>query len=576
MADPTFTFAGFRLEPDGTLFRGESVIHLPARELSALRVLLAHAGQVVTPQHLRQALWGDVHVTADSIPKCLSSLRARLAPDECIQTVYKRGYRFSAEVRRHRAAVAEELPRLAVIPFETGGGFPAHLGLGVVEEAVDRLVNMRPALVSVLARDSVFTLARSSRTALEVGRELDADMVLTGTLRALPAHYRLRASMIRVSDGAEIWIEDILVEKDRMGALEAELLARVVFRLSQRRVSISVFAESEDGPDNEPQRREAYDSYLRSRFQCQTLERHRMQDGLQHLLRATEIAPSLTSAQVDLAHLCCLQSLYGFMSPAVAAQNVRRAAQSIPESSPHREMVLPALGWVDFHVDRNLEAAIVAFAQGETLPHDSRVLRLRVMFALSRHRFDDAIELMQFALRKDPFSPLLQTHLAWAYHLAGRPDESREQIQRALSLAPGFEWTLHYGAIIAGYSGDAALALQLAEELAQRHPYFDPAAAVHAYALACARRASEARAVLERLLWLSRERFVLRSFTPAVHVALGDEEAALAELRVANESRCPWFFQVLADPRLEPLGRYPEFAGMRSMLAGMEAASVAS
>ncbi len=44
---------------------------------------------------------------------------------------------------------------------------------------------------------------------------------------------------------------------------------------------------------------------------------------------------------------------------------------------------------------------------------------------------------------------------------------------------------------------------------------------------------------------LSRERYVLRSFTPATHVALGDMDAALAELRAVNELRCPWFFQCL-------------------------------
>jgi DNA-binding winged helix-turn-helix (wHTH) protein len=46
--------------------------------LAALRFLLAHPGQIVTPVQLREAIWVDVHVTADSVPKCVSSLRARL------------------------------------------------------------------------------------------------------------------------------------------------------------------------------------------------------------------------------------------------------------------------------------------------------------------------------------------------------------------------------------------------------------------------------------------------------------------------------------------------------------------
>ncbi|MGA3264634.1 MAG: hypothetical protein ABSC47_11390, partial [Terracidiphilus sp.] len=92
-------------------------------------------------------------------------------------------------------------------------------------------------------------------------------------------------------------------------------------------------------------------------------------------------------------------------------------------------------------------------------------------------------------------------------------------------------------------------------------------------ALACAGRRDEARAILERLQWMSRERFVLKSFTPAVYVALEDHDAALSELRAAAEDRCPWFFQMLADPRLKPLHGRPEFDELRSILARMEDAA---
>ena len=102
-------------------------------------------------------------------------------------------------------------------------------------------------------------------------------------------------------------------------------------------------------------------------------------------------------------------------------------------------------------------------------------------------------------------------------------------------------------------------------------PHFDLATAVHAYALACAGHGDEAGALLERLQWLSRERFVPNGFNAAVYVALGEPEAALEELRIAEENRCPWFFQMLADPRLKLLKGRPEFEKMQSALTAMEA-----
>ena len=63
---------------------------------------------------------------------------------------------------------------------------------------------------------------------------------------------------------------------------------------------------------------------------------------------------------------------------------------------------------------------------------------------------------------------------------------------------------------------------------------------------------------------------MLNTLNAATHVVLGEADAALEELRTANESRCPWFFQMLADPRLKPLKGRPEFAALEASLAAME------
>jgi DNA-binding winged helix-turn-helix (wHTH) protein len=639
---PGISFAGFCLDADGALLRGEVPVHLPPKELAALRLLLANAGRIVTPAQLRQALWGDVHVTADSVPKCLSSLRARLEPDDCIQTIYKRGYRFTAEVRTRGAGPGGALPRLAILPFVSSFGVPDYLGSVTAEETMAQLSGSRPAAVLVLAQDSVFTLAGRGLTALETGRMLKADLVLAGTLRALPSHYRLRAEMIRVEDGTQLWVEDLLVERQRITALESELANRLVQRLSSRPPlewsltagrnaggfaeflpatpvskavppkwrpdeGVEISAAAEPTPESGREHREAYEVFQRAHHEWQTLERHRMQDGLQHLLRATELDPSLVAARVDLVNLCVAQGIYGFMSPTVTADIVRRAAESgspavgvpekraslprqisgelpgdtdlsagrrgagtVPDQGVTADAILPALGWIQFHVDRNLPAALSAFSHSAHLPHDAWTTRARSMFALSRHHFGEAIDLLRAAIQLDPFAPWLHSRLAWALHLSGDATASVDQIRHSLRQFPEHGGASLYGAVILAYNGESARAVETAEGLTQRLPYFDLATEVHAYALACAGREDEARTILERLQWLGRERFLLRAFTPAVYLILGEPDAAIAELSASNELRCPWFFQMLADPRLKPLASRPEFAEMRSILTRME------
>ncbi len=571
----SYTFGNFRLDADGSLFRGDALVHLTPRELAALRLLLAHAGQVVTPSQLKRALWGDVHVTADSLPKCLSSLRAHLQPEEFIQTVYKRGYRFTADVRSRAPAAAGALPRLAIAPFAADHGVPEYLGASVAEETGVRLTQARQPIVSVLARDSVFTLSRRGLTAQQIGETLRADFVLTGTLRMLSAHFRLRAEMIRVRDGAQIWVEDMLVERNRIAALESELASRLEYRLHRGDLSISAGA-SESEQENKPQSLEAYEIFQRAHYEWHTLQRHRMQDGMQQLMRAIEIDPALIPAQVDLVNLCVTEALYGFMAPTAAADLVRHTAESISNLPVRAPAILPALGWVYFHVDRNLPAALQAFTQSADLPHDPWTTRARAMFALSRHRFAEAVALLRAAIRVDPFSPWLHARLAWALHLSGQAAESVALIHEALALFPGHEGANLYGAMILSFQGEAEQGTKLAEELEQHFPYFDLASAVHAYALACAGQKDEARAALERLQWLSRERFVLKTFMPAVYVVLEDYDSAISELNTAGESRCPWYFQTLADPRLKPLHGRREFREMLAVLTRMEAEAAGS
>ena len=581
-----FSFGSFRLEPDGVLYRGHEAIHLPPKELAALRLLLAHAGQIVTLQQLRQALWGDVHVGPESVPRCLSTLRSHLAPDSCIQTIYKRGYRFTLEVRPHGSQPVQALPRLAILPFAAGPSIPEHLGFAVAEETSFRLGSTRNPFLIVLSQDSVFTLARRGLAAQELGQALRADFVLAGSLRMLPAHFRLRAEMIRVADGAQVWVEDFLVARDHITEIELELANRIFLRLGDGSLAISAGAESAAPLEGAAQHREAYDLYQHAHHEWQSLERHRMQDGLQLLLNASELDPSLVAARVDLVNLCVTQSFYGYMSAAVAAETARQAAE--PWVSTHgagrwnravfqnfngrAEAMLPGLGWLCFHVDRDLTAALHAFSLAAHLPHDSMTTRVRVMFELSRHRFPQAIEQLRAAILLDPFSPWLHSRLAWTLHLDGQPEASLECIRNVIAQFPDHEGACMYAAILLAFNGHSVPAIELARDLAHRLPYFDIASAVHAYALACAGQRDEARAILERLQWLSRERFVISAFTPAVYVALGDHDSALAELRASDNARCPWFFQMLADPRLQPLHAHPEFAALRHQLTEMESA----
>lgn len=528
-----------------------------------MRLLLQNAGHIVTPQQLRKVLWGDVHVTDDSVPRCISSLRARLENDDCIQTVYKQGYRLTSHVHREMQAAGAHVPRLAIVPFSCGENVAPHLGTAVAEDATTRLTAMRPPIFSMLARDSAFTLAMRGKTAQEVGEALGADLVMTGTVQMTGMQYRLRMEMIRIEDGAQIWVDDVLLPRDRVAELQASVVQRLTFRAGVR------FAPLPSGDAGFETNGQAFDSFMRGRYEWQTLERHRMQDGIRCLHQAADLEPKLTQARVDLVRACVAQELLGYIAPRVAAEQVMRAASAVQSQEGARNTIMPAVGWMKFHVERDVVAAERLLESANQTADPWHTL-MRAMFATSRRRWPEAAGMLQAGLGADPYSPWLNAALAWTWHLAGDREQSVAQVERCLELAPDHVAACLFGGTILAFNGEVDRAISITGELTRRAPSLDMAMAVHAYALACRGDRETAQEWLERLDWLSRERYVVRSFAAPAYATMGDFGAAIAELHAADEDRCPWFFQILADPRLKELHRMPEFQAMQSRVEGAE------
>jgi DNA-binding winged helix-turn-helix (wHTH) protein/tetratricopeptide (TPR) repeat protein len=558
---PGLRFADFHLHPDGTLVHGDRQIHLAPKELAALRVLLRHSGKLVTAAQLQKELWGEIHVTPDSVPRCISALRMRLGSDSCIQTVYKQGYRLLARVRQDPETADAAIPRLAIMPFAAGPSVPDHLGSAVAEEVTALLTLHRPRFFSMLARDSVFALAARGMSAQQAGEALKANAVLTGTIQALALHFRLRAEMVLVEDGTQLWVEDVLVLRERSADLAATVVERLAFR------SGCALPGGEPGTAIDPH---AYDLLLRARHEWQSLDRNRMQEGIRHLHRAAELDPKLVQVPLELVRATVAQELFGYLEPADAALQVRNLAESL-RATPHAaEAIAPALAWMAFHVDRDLPAALELVPPWTALPIDSWGLRLRALFAAGRLQFDEAAAILQHALGEDPFSPWIGAALAWVHHLAGRAEESALQIRRCLETAPSHAATRLYGGMILAYQGDTQQAVALTSELVRPGPQLATPTAAPAYALARHGDRAQAEECLERLQWLSRERYVIRSFSAAAYLALDDPDSAVAELSAANESRCPWFFQMIGDPRLHGLRHRAEFQQFLALAEQME------
>ena len=131
-------FGLFELDPDqGELRRAGRRVPLQQQPLRALVLLATRAGQVVTRDELRAALWPEgTHVDFDrGINFCLNQVRTALRDpartSHFVETVPRFGYRFLAEVRGVPPAAAPEVPAAAPEAPPPPAALPARRRLGL-------------------------------------------------------------------------------------------------------------------------------------------------------------------------------------------------------------------------------------------------------------------------------------------------------------------------------------------------------------------------------------------------------------------------------------------------------------
>ena len=98
-------FGIFEFDSDsGELRKNGRAVGIEPQPVKALTVLLARAGQVVSREEMREAVWGqDTHVDFDrGLAYCISQVRTALGDSgenpRFVQTVPKRGFKFFAPV----------------------------------------------------------------------------------------------------------------------------------------------------------------------------------------------------------------------------------------------------------------------------------------------------------------------------------------------------------------------------------------------------------------------------------------------------------------------------------------------
>lgn len=249
----TYRFGVFEFDADaGGLRKNGRVVALEPQPSKALALLLSRAGEVVSREELRDAVWGaDTHVDFDrGLAYCLSQVRSALGDSgdnpRFVQTLPKKGYKFIAPVSgalgasgasgvsraqsfRKWQAVGYAVVGLAVLLgwllsrwapapdpqgktviavsiFDNETGLAEHdrLVAGLSDLVVTRLTQLDPARLDVIGNAAVLRQPRNIRNLKAVAAAVRADYVLLGQLQRGESGLRFITHFIRLSDEAHL------------------------------------------------------------------------------------------------------------------------------------------------------------------------------------------------------------------------------------------------------------------------------------------------------------------------------------------------------------------------------------
>jgi tetratricopeptide (TPR) repeat protein len=246
-----------------------------------------------------------------------------------------------------------------------------------------------------------------------------------------------------------------------------------------------------------------------------------------------------------------------------AAVAIRHALDLVPDLAEARAEQAFKLYWFDFDwagAEREFRRALVI---------NPNVVSARFGLAsllLNQDRRDEGFAQMRMTRELDPMSPVYNT-LEAAYLLeAGRRDEARDRLARALDIAPAF-WLAHctLGLLKLADHDTAQAIAEMRRGVDLADGTTRPLALLGMH-LARVGQQEEARDILNQLLALAKTRYVSPSSIAAVHAALGDVGPALDALDQAFVARDTRLIFLKDDPRLMSLRREPRFVDLMHRL----------
>jgi DNA-binding winged helix-turn-helix (wHTH) protein/tetratricopeptide (TPR) repeat protein len=548
-----YGFGAYHLDPvNRLLLRDGTRVSIKPKTFEMLLLLVEGRGDVLTKDQLMRTLWPDTFVEEANLAQHVATLRKVLGGNgtrHYIETVPKQGYRFAAPVDiivSDRAQSTVPRPSLAVLPLGLFGveGTDAFLSLGVADTLITKLgKSTRVAVRST----SAIAKYENFQDAVQIGRLLTVDFVLTGRLYKQGESFHLNLQLVRTADGTTAWTEQFKLSCANVFAVENSVIRNV------ERALLPAVRETKPKRKRPTRSGAAYQCYLKGRYFWNKRSEADLQKAITCFHEAIAIDENYALAYAGIADSFLMLVNYGAMSSKQGLASARAATLKALEADPELGEAHASLGYLK-STEWDWDGCETEFLRSiELNPTDVTPRHWYAALLTIQGRWDQALEELQKAREIDPLSLILGATTGWLLWQMRRYDDARIEILRSLDLEQEYYPAHLYLArvnLLQGRTDEAIAEFEKAFALSNHITI----RAELAHAQTMSGLPGPALELVNELLERAENGHPPPCFYLALmYAGLGKKECALQALQNAYQEGELWMLWCRNEPRFDPL-----------------------
>jgi len=433
--------------------------------------------------------------------------------------------------------VQAKKPAIAVLPIRnlSTSADDEYFSDGITEDIIAQLSQV--ASLKVIARTSVMQYKRTDKTVRTIGRELGVSHIVDGSIRRAANRLRIVAQLIEVASEAPIWAETFDRELTDVFAVQSEVAERITAALESKLTTSErdriVKRAPAVGVD-------AYDAYLRGRFEYNKGTADAYRKAVEHFERAIVLEPTFAQPHVGAAEALCYLALF-FDDPHALFPRATSHVSKALELNDQLPEAYAMLAYVNFWYDWKWAEAERLLKQALDLQPNSAVAHSYCAGVFANlGRYDEAVAHAREAVSLDPLWPYAHHILVFSLYMAAAFDEAIRAAERALDLSPDSANILIVKAFAHLELRDYGTALDLLRRALATSPGASIAMATLVQTQARMGDLGAARRTLAEMHATSSQRTMQPSALAWAHCALGEVDEAFIHVERMIQGREAW------------------------------------